>query len=59
MALDEQWRKTKRSGGSSGNCVEARHNGPTVEVRDSKDPNGPTLSFAPAAWREFLASLGR
>ncbi|MGC5331574.1 DUF397 domain-containing protein [Micromonospora sp. DT62] len=28
-----------------------------VGVRDSKDPAGPALTFAPAAWRAFVAEL--
>ncbi|MFF0723423.1 DUF397 domain-containing protein [Streptomyces sp. NPDC004134] len=28
-----------------------------IPVRDSKDPEGPQLSFAPAAWTAFLASV--
>ncbi|MFI9329796.1 DUF397 domain-containing protein [Kitasatospora sp. NPDC052868] len=28
-----------------------------VPVRDSKDPSGPALVFASAAWSAFLASL--
>ncbi|MFE7188070.1 DUF397 domain-containing protein [Kitasatospora sp. NPDC057541] len=28
-----------------------------VPVRDSKDPNGPALTFTPAAWASFLTAL--
>ncbi|MER7418968.1 DUF397 domain-containing protein [Micromonospora peucetia] len=51
-----QWRKSTRSGASGGNCVEVADNLPgVVAVRDSKDPSGPALAFAPTAWRAFVA----
>ncbi|MEU5563625.1 DUF397 domain-containing protein [Micromonospora musae] len=50
------WRKSTRSGGNGGNCVEVATNLPSiVAVRDSKDPEGPALAFDPAAWRRFVA----
>ncbi|WP_310373868.1 DUF397 domain-containing protein [Catenuloplanes atrovinosus] len=49
-----RWRKSSYS--ADINCVEFLP-GPnrTVMVRDSKDI-GPTLRFAPAAWRAFTAN---
>ncbi|MCG5441903.1 DUF397 domain-containing protein [Micromonospora sp. NIE79] len=48
------WRTSSRSG--NGECVEVADNLPgAVGVRDSKDPTGPVLVFAPAAWRAFVA----
>jgi hypothetical protein len=45
------WRKSSYSG-QSGQCVEVAGNLPGVmAVRDSKDPDGPALLLAPAAWR--------
>lgn len=44
---------------SNGNCVEvASLPGRTVGLRDSKDPEGPVLRFAPSAWRSFLGHVG-
>ena len=47
---------------ANGNCVEvaALSDGKTG-VRDSRDPEGPVLEFAPGAWRAFLgwARTGR
>ncbi|MFD6679011.1 DUF397 domain-containing protein [Micromonospora parva] len=51
------WRKSTRSNGSGGNCVEVADNLPgLVAVRDSKDPTGPVLLFPPDAWRAFVGS---
>jgi uncharacterized protein DUF397 len=37
-----KWRKSIRSGGNGGDCVEVARNLPgVVAVRDSKDPHGP------------------
>lgn len=47
------WKKSSRSS-SNGNCVEARHHGGRVQLRDSKDPAGPALSFSPSTWRAFM-----
>ncbi|MEU0549938.1 DUF397 domain-containing protein [Micromonospora sp. NPDC005979] len=50
-----RWRKSTRSNGSGGNCVEVADNLPgLVAVRDSKDPDGPVLVFEPEAWRAFV-----
>ena len=49
------WRTSTRSGDTGGACVEVADNLPgVVLVRDSKDRSGPTLTFAPAAWRGFI-----
>ncbi|MBT2206606.1 MULTISPECIES: DUF397 domain-containing protein [Actinomadura] len=48
-----QWRKSSRSGGQGGDCVELADTTSAILVRDSKDPNGPRLALAPAAWRVF------
>ncbi|WFE61103.1 DUF397 domain-containing protein [Micromonospora sp. WMMD712] len=54
-----RWRTSTRSSGNGGNCVEVADNLPgVVLVRDSKDPAGATLTFAPAAWRGFVARAG-
>ncbi|MGN9765221.1 DUF397 domain-containing protein [Micromonospora sp. SD12] len=53
-----QWRKSTKSGNNGGACVEVADNLPgVVGVRDSKDPTGPALIFAPLAWRAFVAHV--
>ncbi|WP_327023695.1 DUF397 domain-containing protein [Micromonospora sp. NBC_01739] len=53
-----RWRKSSRSSGNGGDCVEVADNLPgLVGVRDSKDPTGPALVFTPTAWRAFLAEI--
>jgi hypothetical protein len=49
------WRKATHSGGNGGDCVEVATSDTEIAVRDSKDPNGPNLSFTPSAWRSFMA----
>ncbi|MFG3162145.1 DUF397 domain-containing protein [Streptomyces sp. NPDC048232] len=52
------WRKSSYSGGSGGNCLEIAVGNPTATpVRDSKNPDGPTLRFQAAAWSAFIAAL--
>jgi hypothetical protein len=53
-----QWRKSQRSGGNGGNCVEVADNLPdAVHVRDSKDREGPVLTFSREAWRDFIEDI--
>jgi hypothetical protein len=51
------WRKSRRSGGNGGNCVEAASLRGVVAVRDSKDPDVPALVISPAEWQSFTASV--
>jgi hypothetical protein len=50
-----QWIKATRSG-SGGNCVEMRATATGVEVRDSKDKDGPVLRFTRAEFAAWLYS---
>ncbi|MFG2910407.1 DUF397 domain-containing protein [Kitasatospora sp. NPDC048286] len=49
------WHKSSHSN-NGGNCVEVDDAHPGV-VRDSKDPNGPTLAFPASAWASFVAAV--
>ena len=53
-----EWRKSSWSGGNGGDCVEvARNLSGAVAVRDSKDPDGPKLTFTPDEWVAFTAGI--
>jgi Domain of unknown function (DUF397) len=55
---DARWRKSSRSSNNGGNCVEVARNLPgAVALRDSKDPEGPVLTFTPDEWRVFAAGV--
>jgi hypothetical protein len=52
------WRKSSRSGGNGGDCVEVADGlAGVVGVRDSKDPIGPPLVFTRTAWSAFVTDL--
>ena len=51
------WRKSTYSGGQGGECVEVADGLSVIPVRDSKDPEGPALTFNPAAWTAFITDL--
>ncbi|WP_322778270.1 DUF397 domain-containing protein [Frankia sp. Cas4] len=48
------WKTSSFSNGAGGMCVEAGAYDGGVVVRDSKNPNGPTLSFSRAEWAAFV-----
>ncbi|TMR03829.1 DUF397 domain-containing protein [Actinomadura soli] len=51
------WRKSTYSGHSGGDCVEVANLSPVVGVRDSKDADGPKLTFSVAAWSAFTREV--
>ncbi|MFE4636572.1 DUF397 domain-containing protein [Streptomyces sp. NPDC056773] len=52
------WRKSTYSDGTGGDCLEVADGLPhIVPVRDSKDPDGPHLTFGAPAWAVFVATL--
>jgi Domain of unknown function (DUF397) len=58
---EPHWRRSSYSGSTGGQCVEvsvASHDA-AIAVRDSKDPAGPVLRFAAAAWQSFLTGACR
>lgn len=58
VEVAEVWRKSSYSGTNGGNCVEvARALPAAIAVRDSKDPDGPKLTFTPQAWAAFTAAI--
>ncbi|WP_084693216.1 DUF397 domain-containing protein [Actinomadura atramentaria] len=44
-----KWRKSTRSN-NGGDCVELRNTQPAVDIRDSKDSDGPTIALPRSAW---------
>ncbi|WP_030244667.1 DUF397 domain-containing protein [Streptomyces sp. NRRL S-350] len=56
-AYTTTWRKSSYSG-SGGQCVEVADGIPgAMPVRDSKDPDGPALTFSAAAWQSFVTAV--
>lgn len=57
-----RWVTSSYSGGSN-NCVQMMFpaqpaaDGPAVEVRDSKDPDGGTFSFPADVWKGLMATV--
>lgn len=56
--LSTQWTKSSYSG-HNGACVEARLSTDGVEVRDSKDLEGPTLHAPASEWASLIAVTKR
>lgn len=50
------WRKNSCSL-TNGDCVEVAGTSNLIVVRDSKDPDGPMLSYARAEWDAFVADV--
>ena len=58
MPLTPDWAKSSYSDPNGGDCVEARQPGASsVQVRDSKDPAGPVLSFSSDCWNAFTTAI--
>jgi Domain of unknown function (DUF397) len=58
------WRKSSYSGGNGGTCVEVAVLSDSTEIseremaiRDSKNPNGPSLIFDLDQWRAFTTGI--
>lgn len=49
------WLKSSYSGGEGGACVEVAACAATIHVRDSKNTDGPMLTFAPTSWASFVS----
>jgi hypothetical protein len=51
------WRKSSYSGANGGNCVETASGNGMIEVRDTADRDGVTLTIAADAWQAFADGL--
>jgi hypothetical protein len=57
--MNATWIKSSLSF-SNGNCVEvASLPGDKIGVRNSRDPDGPVLTFTPGAWAAFVGRARR
>jgi hypothetical protein len=55
-----EWRKSSYSNGGDATCVEVSDSFPGITpVRDSKNPNGPALTFPAAGWGDFVFAVKR
>ena len=50
-----EWYKSSLSGADG--CVEIRWRDTDIQVRDSKDPNSPVLTFTPKEWSAFVGGV--
>lgn len=48
---------TRSSKCDTGTCVEVGHGIDCINVRDSKNPDGPVLVFTPDEWNAFLIGV--
>jgi hypothetical protein len=55
--LTGKWRRARRSMANGGNCVEVRLDGDAVQVRDSKNPTGPSLRLTVGQWASLLIMI--
>jgi hypothetical protein len=53
--LSDRWRTSSFS--NTGNCVQVRHDDSVIQVRDSKNPDGPVLAFTRPEWDAFLKGV--
>ncbi|MEW2174983.1 DUF397 domain-containing protein [Streptomyces sp. NPDC005406] len=58
LEVAHDWTKSSYSSEQGGACVEIAAHPAAVHVRDSKNPEGPTLTLAPTAWTAFAAHIG-
>jgi hypothetical protein len=58
MTSERRWRKASASNSNS-QCVEVAADGRAILVRDSKDPDGPRLSFSKGELAAFVDGIKR
>jgi hypothetical protein len=60
MSCDDlRWRKSSYSGLPDNDCVEICFDGPSVLIRDSKNPVGPVLRVSTEVWADFIDAVRR
>lgn len=55
---DDGW-ITAAASAQGGNCIQMRRHSHGIEVRDSKDPDGPVLQFAVAEFAAWVDGAGK
>ena len=55
--MNPTWRKSSYSGQNGGDCVETALLPQSIAVRDSKNPDGPRLTFTTDAWLHFIGAV--
>jgi hypothetical protein len=59
VSVGEKWTKSSHSD-AGGSCVEVRRSQDgDIQVRDSKNPSGPVLTFTPSQWDAFIGATKR
>ncbi|MFI2188918.1 DUF397 domain-containing protein [Streptomyces sioyaensis] len=53
------WIKSSYSSSDGPECVEVATASDTILIRDSKNPDGPRLTFTPTTWADFLPYASR
>ncbi len=51
------WRKSSYSDGNGGACVEVSDAARVIQVRDTTNRGGGTLTFTASAWQAFVAAI--
>ncbi|MBA0126706.1 DUF397 domain-containing protein [Haloechinothrix sp. YIM 98757] len=59
MTSSTRWRKSSYSGGENNACVEIDRRAEVTGIRDSKVPNGDSLTVSTATWVAFTGGLLR
>jgi hypothetical protein len=54
--LTRPWRKSSRSTGGQ-DCIEVAQTRASCLVRDSKNPDGPSLAISPRSWAAFTRQV--
>jgi hypothetical protein len=57
-AVPTEWAKSSYSA-NNGSCVEVAAFPGRIATRDSKNADGPVLSFDPAAWAAFITTVAQ
>jgi hypothetical protein len=55
--LIDPWRKSSKSGGSNGGCVEVARTDERVLIRDTTNRGAGHIDVAPGAWQAFIDTL--